>query len=327
MMSANKPPTFLRLQNDLDSTGIDSACIAFSLRLAAFSRRIREAAIRNRTPIGVQAGLMIWLATAPAAAPTTELKPEATQGFDRYEQLTEARMQHEVAPGGDFLRVDSLPEPRRSQEYARLRSGEMVAERLHTSDVSGEIRLPGAMIHHWVGTIFIPRAILADVLAVVEDYDRHAEYYKPDVMQSKTLEHSHNDYKVFYRLRKKKIVTVILNTEYDVHRHSLDPTRAYSDSVSTRIAQVVHAAEPGERELPPGKDDGFLWRLNSYWRYAEADHGVYVQCEAISLTRDIPTGLGWLVGPFVESVPKESLEFTLESTRAAVLQRASHANR
>ena len=165
MMSANKPPTFLRLQNDLDSTGIDSACIAFPLRLEAFSRRSWEAAIRNRTPIGVQAGLMIWLATAPAAARTTELKPEATQGFDRYEQLTEARMQHEVAPGGDFLRVDSLPEPRRSQEYARLRSGEMVAERLHTSEVSGEIRMPGAMIHHSVGTIFIPRAILADVLA------------------------------------------------------------------------------------------------------------------------------------------------------------------
>ena len=120
---------------------------------------------------------------------------------------------------------------------------------------------------------------------------------------------------------------MILNTEYDVHRHALNPTRAYSDSISTRIAQVVHAAEPGERELPPGQDDGFLWRLNSYWRYAEADHGVYVQCEAISLTREIPSGLGWLVGPFVESVPRESLEFTLESTRAAVLQRASHANR
>lgn len=269
---------------------------------------------------------MIWLATAPAAPPA-ELTPEATRAFDRYEQLTEARMQHEVAPGGNFLWVNSLPEPRRSQEYARLRSGEMVAERLHTSDVSGEIRMPGAMIHHWVGTIFIPGARLADVLTIVEDYDRHAEYYKPDVMQSRTLEHSGNDYKVFYRLRKEKIVTVILDTEYNVHLHALDSTRAYSESISMRIAQVEHAGAPGEHELPPGQDDGFLWRLNSYWRYAEADHGVYVQCEAISLTRDIPTGLGWLVGPFVEDVPKESLEFTLESTRAAVLHRASHANR
>jgi uncharacterized protein YjhX (UPF0386 family) len=277
-------------------------------------------------PIVVQAGLIIWLAAAPAAAPTTELKPEATQRFDRYELLTEARMLHDVAQGGNFLRVDSLPEPLRSQEYAQLRSGEMVAERLHSSKVSDETSMPGAMIHHWVGTIFILGANLADVLTIVEDYNRHAEYYKPEVMQSRTLDHSGNDYKVFYRLRKKKIVTVILDTEYDVHRHALDATRAYSESISTRIAQVEHAGEPGERELPPGHDDGFLWRLNSYWRYSEADHGVYVQCEAISLTRDIPTGLGWLVGPFVESVPKESLEFTLESTREAVLHRASHVN-
>jgi hypothetical protein len=326
-MPASKPLNFVRLQNDLDSTGIDSACIAFPLRRAAFSRRSREAAIRNRMPIGVQAGLMIWLATAPAVALATQLKPEAAQGFDRYAQLTEARMRHEVAPRGDFLRVDSLPEPRRSQEYARLRSGETVAERLHTSEVSGEIRMPGAMIHHWVGTIFIRGAKLADVLGIVEDYDRHAEYYKPDVMRSRILEHSGNDYKVFYRLRREKIVTVILDTEYNVHHHALDSTRAYSESISTRIAQVEHVGEPGESRLPPGQDDGFLWRLNSYWRYAEADRGVYVQCEAISLTRDIPAGAGWLVAPFVESVPKESLEFTLESTRAAVFRRASHANR
>ena len=326
-MRANKPLNFLQLQNDLDSTEIDSACIAFTSRRAAFSRRIREAAIRNRTPMGMQAGLMIWLATAPAAAPPTELKLEATQGFDRYVQLTEARMQHEVAAGANFLRVDNLPEPRRTQEYARLRSGDMVAERLHTSDVSGEIRVPGAMIHHWLGTIFIPGAKLADVLTIAEDFDRHADYYKPDVVQSKTLEHSGDGYRVFYRLRKEKIITVILDTEYNVRTHAVDLTRAYSESISTRITQVEHAGEAGEYELPPGHDDGFLWRLNSYWRYAEADHGVYVQCEAISLTRDIPTGLGWLVGPFIESVPKESLEFTLESTRAAVLHRASHANR
>ena len=56
--------------------------------------------------------------------------------------------------------------------------------------------------------------------------------------------------------------------------------------------------------MPPGNDNGFLWRLNSYWRFLEKDNGVYVQCEAISLTRDVPTGLNWLIGPFIESIPK-----------------------
>jgi len=36
------------------------------------------------------------------------------------------------------------------------------------------------------------------------------------------------------------------------------------------------------------------------------------------LTRDIPTGLGWLIRPFVEDIPVQSVHFTLESTRKAL---------
>lgn len=264
--------------------------------------------------------LASFLATAPAPDPVVELKPEAVRGFDRYVYLTEQRMKPELAGGGNFLWADGLPEPRRSEIYARLQRGEVVATKLQTNDPTGESRTPGALLLHWVGTIFIPRASLDQVLTVVQDYDHHFEYYKPEIVKSKTLEHSGNDFKIYYRLRKKKIVTVILDTEYEVHRHSLDAAHVYTDALSTRIAQVEHAGEPDERELPPGNDSGFLWRLNSYWRYFDTGHGVYVQCEAISLSRDIPTGLGWLIGPLAESVPKESLEFTLQSTRDAVLR-------
>src|SRR5205807_8610257 len=100
---------------------------------------------------------------------------------------------------------------------------------------------------------------------------------------------------------------------------------AYSRSVSTRIAEVVDPGQPGEREKPVGHDGGFLWRLNSYWRFVERDGGVFVECESISLTRDIPTGLGWMIGPFVTSIPKESLEHTLGSTRSAALAKITVA--
>jgi hypothetical protein len=263
-------------------------------------------------------------AGAPASA-GVELKSQAASGFDRYVQLTEARMAPELSGAKPFLWLDNLPEPRRSQLRAHLRSGEIISEKLQTSDPSGGTRTPGALIHHWVGTVFIAGASLQQVLAIVQDYDRHAEYYKPDVVQSRLLEHTGNEYRVYYRLRKKKVVTVLLNAEYDVHRYSLDSGRAYSESRSTRVAQVENPGEPGERELPPGKDGGYMWRLNSYWRYAEADGGVYVQCEALSLTRDIPAGLNWLIAPFIESVPRESLEFTLESTRTAVLHLKAQA--
>jgi hypothetical protein len=283
-----------------------------------------EAAIRNRILSGLRWALVICL-TAPSTAGATELKPEAVQGFDQYVRLTEGRLQGELAPGGAFLWVDGLPEPQRSEVFARLQGGEVISDRLETADPSGHSSTPGALIHHWVGTIFIPGASLAQVLAVVQDYDRHSEYYKPDVAQSKKVEQSGDDLKVHYRLRKKKIITIILDADYDVHRHFIDAAHAYSNSLSTRIAQVENAGQPNEREMTPGKDGGYLWRLNSYWRYFDSGRGVYVQCEAVSLTRDIPAAVNWLVGGFIQSVPKDSLQFTLNSTRAAVLRGGLHA--
>jgi hypothetical protein len=264
---------------------------------------------------------------APSPAGAAELRPEAAQGFDEYVRLTELRIQGELARGGAFLWVDGLPEQHRVEVYGQLQRGEVISARLQTTDPSGHASTPGALIHHWVGTVFIPGVSLSQVLAVVQNYDRHAEYYQPEVMQSKLVEHTGEDFKVHYRLRKEKIITIILDTDYQVHRHSIDAAHAYSNSISERIAQVENAGGPDERELPPGKDGGYLWRLNSYWRYFDSGRGVYVQCEAVSLTRDIPTGLNWLVGSFVQTVPKESLEFTLNSTRSAVLRAGSHSGR
>jgi hypothetical protein len=64
-----------------------------------------------------------------------------------------------------------------------------------------------------------------------------------------------------------------------------------------------------------------MWGMETWWRMEERDGGVYVQSEVVSLTRDIPTGLGWMIGPFVNSIPQESLAFTLEATRKAVVAR------
>jgi hypothetical protein len=282
----------------------------------------REAAIRTRTLAWIRSGLLASLLVAPGPAEAAELKPEAVHGFDRYVQLTEKRMQAELQPGAAFLWMDGLPEARRSSAQAQLQRGEMVAARLKTPDPSGELRTPGALIHHWVGTVFIPGTSLRQVLRTLEDYDHHSRYFSPEVTKSKTLEHAGDDFKVYLRLTRKKIVTVVLDTEYEVHYEHLGAARAQSRSYSTRIAEVAHPGESSERQTPPGKDNGFLWRLNSYWRFFETGGGVYVQCEAVSLTRDIPTGLNWLIAPFIESIPKESLEFTLRSIRTAVLGEA-----
>lgn len=274
----------------------------------------------KRAVVGIRAALLAALLATPRPATAAELKPEAAQGFDRYIQLTEQRMQGELLPGGTFLWVDGLPEARRSDAYARLQQGEVVTARLETRESAGPSQIPGALIHHWVGTVFIPGAALGQVLTLVQDYDHHREYYSPEVVKSGILERSGNDFKIHLRLKRKRIITVVFDTEHEVHYVRLDANRAHSRSYSSRIVEIQHPGETHERPLPAGKDRGFLWRLNSYWRFSETGSGVYVQCEAISLTRDIPAGLSWLIGPFIESIPRESLDFTLRSTRTAVLR-------
>jgi len=250
---------------------------------------------------------------------SADLRPKTVEAFDRYVQLTEARINREVSQTEKFLYLDELPPPRRSEVLAALKRGEIFMERLQTLDASGHtMEAPEAIIHHWLGTVFVPGANLPQTIALVQDYDHHQDIYKPEVVGSRLIGHTGNDFQIYYRLRKKKVITVTLNTYHDVHYFPVDSTHWYSRSYSTRIAEVANADTPNEREKPIGHDEGFLWRINSYWKFEEKDGGVYVECESISLTRDIPTGLGWLITPFVTSIPRESLEMTMGSTRAAL---------
>jgi hypothetical protein len=260
------------------------------------------------------------VAVHPPSASGVELRPETVAAFGRYVQLTEARFNDEVEQPGKFLFFDRLPRERRDQVLATLERGEIIMECLQTLDPSGHpIEAPAALIHHWLGAAFVSGATLPGTLALMQDYDRHQDIYKPEVARSRLLSRDGNDFKIYYRLRKKNVITVTLNTYHDVQYVQVDSARWYSRSISTRIAEVENADTPQEREKPADNDDGFLWRLNSYWKFEEKDGGVYIECESISLTRDIPAGLGWLIKPFVTSIPKESLEMTMGSARSALM--------
>jgi hypothetical protein len=254
---------------------------------------------------------------------SVELKPETVEAFERYVRATEARVGRQRAQPEGFLYIDSLPDPKRGEVQAALRRGDVFMERLITRDASGrEMDAPGGLIHHWVGDVFIPGVSLRQVLDSVQDYDHHQNVY-PEVVRSRLIRRDGNDFKIALRLRYKKIITVTLNTEHDVRYTEVDPTHWYSRSASTRIAEVENAGRRDETEKPVGHDSGFLWRINSYWGFVERDRGVYLECESVSLTRSIPTGLGWLIRPFVTSIPRESLADTLSATRAAVLHQSS----
>ena len=274
--------------------------------------------------------LAVLLAASAASAQSTaaadpapaKLRAETVAAFDRYVQLTEQRDDTELKRGSGFFWVDALPESQRAETYAALKRGEVQVHRLATLENGKPMSCPGGLIHHWAGVIFIPGAKLDDVLGVLQDYDHQSTYYAPDVERSKIESHDGDHFRVFLRFRRHKVITVVLNTQHEVHYFRDAPGRAHSRSSAVRIAEVENPGKSDEREKQPGDDGGYLWRMETWWRMEERDRGVYVQSEAASLTRDIPTGLGWLVGPFINSIPKETLTFTLEATRKAVLARA-----
>jgi hypothetical protein len=249
-----------------------------------------------------------------------ELKAGSLQAFERYIKLTEARNEAELKRGVNLLWVDGLPAGQRAEAYVALKRGEVKMQKLKILDNGKAIPCPGGMIHHWIGVVFIPGAKLEDVLSVLEDYDKHAVYYSPDVERSKLESRDGDHFRVYLRFRRHKVITVVLNTEHEVDYLHDAPEKAHSRSSAVRIAEVENAGKADEREKTPGDDDGFLWRMETWWRMEVRDGGVYVQSEVASLTRDIPAGLGWMIGPFVTDIPKETLTFTLAATRKAVTQ-------
>jgi hypothetical protein len=273
----------------------------------------------SKTRLMVLLVSLCLLCAIPGRNVATQLKPETRAAFARYVQLTDKRNGEELKNAQLFLWIDTLPEDERKQAYDLLASGGVDIAPLETLDTGKKIPCPGGMIHHWIGTVFIPGATLDSVLRVLQDYNHHEKYYRPDVERSRIEARDGDHFRVFLRFRRKKIVTVVLDTLHDIQYYRDAPDRAHSRSSAVRIAQVDNAGEPDEREKPPGDDDGFLWGMETWWRMQEKNGGVYVQSEVVSLTRDIPTGLGWLIGPFVTSIPRESLTFTLLATRRAVL--------
>jgi hypothetical protein len=272
----------------------------------------------DRSPVVRTFVTLISLVMCSALASAADLSPSTVAAFDRYVQATEARIDAEVASPDRFLWPFSLQPQDRDVRLDGLRRGALIVERLETKRDGRTIDVPNGLIHHWMGLAFLPGTGIDRVVALLQDYDRHAVIYSPRIAQS-TLRAREGDTFTFHlRFLMKKVITVIIDSENAARFARPAADRAYSRIVSTRLAEVDDAGLPSEREKPIGHDGGYLWRLNTYWSFLERDGGTYLQCESVSLTRGIPLGLGWIVGPFVTSLPRESLEFTLETTRRAL---------
>jgi hypothetical protein len=244
---------------------------------------------------------LLFLVVSPVRV-VAEPPAAAVSAFTSYIGAVEARLARQHGSHEAFLVPEAMD---------RLRRGEVIVERVTPS---GKADLRGAMLHDWRGTAFVPGARAADFERLLKDFGSFPRYYSPQVVQARVLAQQGDAMQAVMRVRQKQVITVVMDIAYDVTFARLDAQHGFSISRSTRVAEIDAPGTAKERALGPAEEHGFMWRLNSYWSYEERDGGLYMQIESVSLTRNIPTGLGWAIGPFVESVPRESLEFTLRST-------------
>lgn len=246
--------------------------------------------------------LSSWATPGYAAGPSAA----AVSGFNAYAASLEARLAQQHRQPRGFL----APVAPETQGEARLRNGELIVEQL--TPATGK-DWPGAMLHDWRGTAFVAGAKASDFERLMREFKAYPQHFAPQVVQARVTSQLGDHLQAVMRVRQKHVITVVMDTAYDVTFARLDAQHGYSISRSTKIDEIDSPGTHNERALTPSEEHGFLWRLNTYWSYEEHDGGLYMQIESISLTRSIPTGLGWAIGPFVESVPRESLEFTLRS--------------
>jgi hypothetical protein len=259
------------------------------------------------------------VAIAVGAVRAAELTPAAAAAFQRYVKLTERRIDAEASRPADFLWIDTLAKNRKAEVVRGLQAGAVIVERLKTRDGPTEIDAPDALIHHWVGTVFVPRTGVKEAVALMQDYDRHSKFFAPAIVASKTLHRDGHRFRVALRFQVKKIITVTMDSENEAEFFHPSADRAHSRIRSTRVTEISDAGTPHEKPKPAGEENGFMWNLNTYWRFAARDGGTYIQCESLTLSRDVPFALAWIVRPIVTQMPRESLNFTLVHARQALL--------
>ena len=264
------------------------------------------------------AALAMVIVVAPSAQASEEatLKAKTAADFARYVAVVEARRARDIAGNEPFLDIERQPPAQLARTIAALKRGEVIVTRGAARDASSnEVSVSGGLINHWRGTVFVPDVTLDAMLKVLQEpqSDKHKQ---EDVLSSRVVSRDGDTQKVFLRLRRTKFVTVVYDTEYDVEYRRLGTDRAWSNSISTKVVEIENAGTPQERALPEGNDSGYMWRLNSYWRYKQFDDGVLVEIESLTLSRSLPMLVGPLIRPIVTSTARESMTRTLASVRA-----------
>jgi hypothetical protein len=257
---------------------------------------------------------------SPFAVLGAHLEPVTAQAWDEYIKSATTRMEQRVGPGQSFLWVDEDPE-----RLQKVRAGEIAA-----APAGPQIpkKVASGLIHDWVGAVFVPNTTLADVQQVLRDYARYKDLYRPSVVDSKVIALGDDkDRFSTLLLNKSLLLRMAYDAEYESCSIQVDDRRAYSISRTTRVREIEDYGSSGQRVFEEGEGHGIIWKLFAITRLMERDGGVYVELEAIGLSRDIPGSMRWLVEPVVRRVSRNSLATSLEQTANAAKERHEVASK
>ena len=241
-----------------------------------------------------------------------ELQPATLTAWNAYVDDADSHAQERASGHLPFFWMDESPD-----RAARVRRGEVLVAPVVGH---GTESVPGGLVHDWIGAIFIPGATIDRLLAVVHDYDNYQRMYRPIVTSSNRFVCT-GDSQEFQMVWQRKVLFVSASMRGHYHAHDvvLGTHRGYTIAEAVEVREIERYGRSDERLLPAGTGNGFIWRIRSIARYEERDGGVYLELEAMALTRDIPASLAWMVNPVINHLSINSLSTTLRQTREAVL--------
>jgi len=258
----------------------------------------------------MRAALLLTALLLPMQSRAANLKGETVAAWDSYVQSVDATLHERVRPGGPFLWVRDD-----AKRIAKVHGGEIVVA---PAPGPSPRKVPGGLIHHWIGAAFLPDRKLDDILNVTREYDRYKEVYQPSVVESKTTVRGEEvDRFSMVLMNQAFFLTMAVDADYQVTSVRLDEGRYYSVSRSMRVQEIENYRRPGERRMPEGEGAGLIWKLFSTLRLSERDGGVYVEMEAVALSRDIPGALHFFVDPIVRRVSRNSILTSISQTGEA----------
>ncbi len=234
------------------------------------------------------------------------LEPQTVSQFDGYARKVESELEERWKGKKNFLSIEDD-----KAEKQRVLAGNLVIKQLPNGNPT---EVTDGLIHDWLGIVFIPNTTMERVMEVLQNFDNHKKIY-PEVADSRTIRRNGNDITGYWRLERKGMVPVVLNVEQEAHYEQIAPGKWICRAYARNITEVESGLFSRGRKFPVGKGHGYLWRLYAYWSLESSNGGVLGECRTLSLSRNIPDGLNWAVGPYVQKMPQESLTSTLKGTR------------